>query len=141
MFVSSLHTYPVKSGRVIDLTTSDVDLLGLSYDRRWVIIEDGRFISQRSHPQLARLCVTPTDDTLTLSYCDANYSLDLKAPIKMKPISVWADNFPAAIYDDPVNDWLSEHLGGSFELASMSGQTRRRRPEHPQTFRGPAQGF
>jgi len=126
MIVSSLHTYPVKSGRVIDLTASPIDHLGLQHDRRWVIVENGQFISQRTHPKLARLIGIPSDERLSLSYEGTHYNLDLTAPTKMMPISVWKDDFPAAIYQDPVNDWLSEHLGGAFELVSLSGATRRR---------------
>ena len=127
MYVSSLHTYPVKSGRVIDLNTSPIDLLGLQYDRHWVIVENGQFISQRSHPQLARLIAIASEDKLSLSFDGTHYDLDLKASTCMAPISVWKDEFQASIYLDPVNDWLSECLGGAFQLASLFGGTRRRR--------------
>ena len=126
MRVFSLHTYPVKSGRVIDVSASRIDLLGLEYDRRWVIIEKGRFISQRSHPPLARLIATPSEDKLSLSFEGAQYDLDLGAPKHMAEISVWKDDFQASIFQDPVNDWLSKHLGGEFELASMDQAIRRR---------------
>ena len=126
MQISSLHTYPVKSGRVIDMSASPIDLLGLEYDRRWVIIEKGRFISQRNHPQLARLIAIPSKDKLSLSFEGAQYGLDLDAPKRMAEISVWKDDFQASIYQDPVNDWLSKHLGGEFELASMDQAIRRR---------------
>ena len=126
MHISSLHTYPVKSGRVIDVSASPIDLLGLEYDRRWVIIEKGRFISQRSHPQLARLIAIPSKDKLSLSFEGAQYDLNLGAPKRMAEISVWKDDFQASIYQDPVNDWLSKHLGGEFELASMDQAIRRR---------------
>lgn len=126
MHISSLHTYPVKSGRVIDVSASPIDLLGLEYDRRWVIIEKGRFISQRSHPQLARLIAILSKDKLSLSFEGAQYDLNLGAPKRMAEISVWKDDFQASIYQDPVNDWLSKHLGGEFELASMDQAIRRR---------------
>ena len=126
MQISSLHTYPVKSGRVIDVSASRIDLLGLEYDRRWVIIEKGRFIAQRSHPPLARLIATPSEDKLSLSFEGAQYDLDLGAPKHMAEISVWKDDFQASIFQDPVNDWLSKHLGGEFELASMDQAIRRR---------------
>lgn len=128
MKVSSLHSYPVKSGRVIDLAASPVDPLGLQYDRRWVIVQhDGQFISQRSHPQLARLIAIPSDEQLDLSFEGRTYNLNLNAPTQMSPISVWKDSFAASIYDDLVNDWLSDSFGGRFRLASLTGATRRRR--------------
>ena len=137
MKIASLHSYPVKSGRVIDLESSSIDLLGLDYDRRWVIVQAGedaelsarRFISQRSHPQLARLIAIPSEDKLFLSFEGAQYDLDLGAPTRMGSISVWKDEFQASIYQDLVNDWLSKHLGGEFELASMDQAIRRRETE------------
>jgi len=135
MQILSLHRYPVKSGRVIDVAASAIDHLGLEYDRRWVVVqdiagEDGalvkRFISQRTHPQLARLIIIPSKDRLHFSYDGAEYKLDLKARTVMRSISVWGDNFPAPIYQDPVNDWLSQKLGGQFELAGLSGSKRQR---------------
>lgn len=133
MKIASLHSYPVKSGRVIDLESSSIDPLGLDYDRRWVIVQAGedaelsarRFISQRSHPQLARLIAIPSKDKLELYFDGASYSLDFKAPTQMSPISVWRDDFDAAIYQDPVNEWISKCLGGRFLLASLTGPTRR----------------
>jgi len=134
MHVSSLHTYPVKSGRVIDVETSIIAPLGLQYDRRWVIVQDTldedettakRFISQRTHPQLARLKAVPSKGKLLLSYDGNDYRLDLNAPTVMMPISVWKDEFEAAVYQDTINDWLSRHLGGAFRLASLSGAIRR----------------
>jgi len=138
MQVSSLHTYPVKSGRVIDVETSIIDPLGLQYDRRWVIVQDTpdedetaakRFISQRTHPQLARLKAVPSKGKLLLSYDGNDYRLDLNAPTVMMPISVWKDEFEAAVYQDTINDWLSRYLGGAFRLASLSGAIRRRETE------------
>ncbi len=136
MQLSSLHIYPVKSGRVINLETAVVEQIGLQHDRRWVIVKadvtvDGqrtnRFISQRSHPHLARLIARPDQGVLHLSYDSSAYSLDLKTAKTSIPISVWKDNFDAHVYQDPVNDWLSEQLGGRFRLAVLSEGTRRRR--------------
>jgi len=57
----------------------------------------------------------------------SEYVLDLKAPIISETVSVWQDSFPATLYNDPVNDWLSERLGGTYKLASMTGARRTRR--------------
>lgn len=136
MKLSSLHIYPVKSGRVIDVDSANVEFLGLQNDRRWVVVEaikaeDGklinRFISQRSHPQLAQLKAMPKDKSLHLSFKDAHFDLNLEASRSEQIISVWSDEFPAALYDGPVNQWLSEHLGGTFYLASFGSKTQRRR--------------
>ncbi len=136
MKLSSLHIYPVKSGRVIDVDSADVEFLGLKHDRRWVVVEaikaeDGkrvnRFISQRTHPQLAQLKALPTQNGLHLSLKDAHFDLNLEASTTDQDVSVWSDEFPAALYDGPINQWLSEQLEGNFQLASFGLITQRRR--------------
>lgn len=136
MQLSSLHIYPVKSGRVIDVDTANVEFLGLQNDRRWVVVEAvkdengkaiNRFISQRSHPQLAQLIAIPKNDILHLSYAGAHFDLNLETAVCDQLISVWKDDFPAAIYEGAVNHWLSEQLGGTFRLASFGPATQRRR--------------
>ncbi len=136
MMLSGLHIYPVKSGRVINMESADVAFLGLQNDRRWVVVEaataeDGksinRFISQRSHPQLAQLMAVPTNGVLRLSYGAAHFDLDIKTSTTDQTVSVWRDDFPAALYEGPVNDWLSKQLGGAFRLASFGSKTQRRR--------------
>lgn len=136
MKLSSLHIYPVKSGRVIDVDSAEVEFLGLKHDRRWLVVEaikaeDGkrvnRFISQRTHPQLAQLKAVPTQNSLNLSFKDAHFGLNLEASTTDQDVSVWSDEFPAALYDGPINQWLSEQLGGNFQLASFGPTTQRRR--------------
>ena len=59
MRISSLHIYPVKSGRGIDLETSAVEARGLVGDRRWMIVDEhGIFITPVSYTHLT-LPTTP----------------------------------------------------------------------------------
>jgi len=52
--VASLHVYPVKSCRGIDLDEAEVVSTGLRWDRKWVVVgADGAFLSQRTHPVMA----------------------------------------------------------------------------------------
>ena len=54
--LASLHRYPVKSGRVIDLASARLERHGLEFDRCWLLVDtQDRFITQRTHPALARL--------------------------------------------------------------------------------------
>ena len=77
----SLHCYPVKSGRVIDLQSARLGPLGLQHDRSWLIVDAAdRFITQRSHPTLARLVALPdADGGLSLTHPEAG-ALQLSAP-------------------------------------------------------------
>jgi hypothetical protein len=77
----SLHCYPVKSGRVIDLASAHLGRHGLRHDRGWLVVDaQDRFITQRTHPTLARLVATPgADGSLHLAHPDAGV-LGLPAP-------------------------------------------------------------
>ena len=59
MRLASIHIYPLKAARAVDLDESRVEPWGLAGDRRWLLIdEDGRFISQREESALARVVVS-----------------------------------------------------------------------------------
>ena len=47
----SVHIYPVKGCRAVNLAESAVEPWGLAGDRRWLLADSGhRFASQRSTP-------------------------------------------------------------------------------------------
>jgi len=57
--LASIHIYPLKAARGVDLEESFVEPCGLADDRRWLLVdEEGRFVSQREEPSLARVVVS-----------------------------------------------------------------------------------
>ena len=49
--IASLHVYPVKSCRGIDLDTARVTRTGIEHDREWMITSPaGRFLNRRGSP-------------------------------------------------------------------------------------------
>ncbi len=94
--IHSLHIYPVKSGRVIDLDEARLGPRGLQHDREWMFITaEGRFITQRSHPVLALLTAEPDDLGVTLIHPNAG-RLRLERPMPMttapddwRTVTVW----------------------------------------------------
>ena len=57
--LASIHIYPMKAGRAVDVGQSLVEPWGLAGDRRWLLVdEDGRCVTQREAPSLARVTVT-----------------------------------------------------------------------------------
>ena len=53
--ITSLHIYPVKSCRGIDVDEALITPTGLEWDRRWMIVRpDGRFVTQREVPEGSR---------------------------------------------------------------------------------------
>ena len=54
--VSALFVYPLKSARGIPSARVRVSTTGFEWDRQWMLINaQGVFLSQRTHPQLARI--------------------------------------------------------------------------------------
>jgi uncharacterized protein YcbX len=54
--ITSIYIYPIKGLAGISLQTSKVEKRGLQYDRRWLLVdENGKFLTQRSHPNMALL--------------------------------------------------------------------------------------
>ena len=52
--LSEIYIYPIKSLGGIRLENSNITPRGLENDRRFMLVdENGRFLSQREHPQLA----------------------------------------------------------------------------------------
>src|SRR5215831_11214074 len=81
--LASVHIYPLKGCRAVDLAESAVGPCGLAGDRRWLLVDsDFGFINQRKHASLARLVVRygPGADITVSS--DGYPSLRIPAPGK-----------------------------------------------------------
>ncbi|MFN5010010.1 MAG: MOSC N-terminal beta barrel domain-containing protein [Gammaproteobacteria bacterium] len=84
--VVSLHRYPVKSAQVIDLDSARLGRHGLQYDRSWLIVDErDRFITQRTHPALARLEAHPEADGGLRLFHPAAGSIVLAPPPALTP--------------------------------------------------------
>jgi uncharacterized protein YcbX len=61
--VTGLFVYPIKACGAVALNTATLHLHGLDGDRRYMLVNaDGTFLSQRSHPELARVRCTLEED-------------------------------------------------------------------------------
>lgn len=66
--ISALFVYPVKSCGAIALDCVQLAVHGFPWDRHWMVIdENGRFVSQREFPAMARIIPTLTADALVLN--------------------------------------------------------------------------
>ena len=132
MRVRSLHFYPVKGARSVDVDIAHVHLRGLSGDRRWVVTdEDGLFLTQRTCPELARLMVVPTNTGLRLEMdgeCEglAHEGIEVETPAgdQRDQIRVWLDavDAPEARNASP---WLTSALGRPARLFYMDDGAHR----------------
>jgi uncharacterized protein YcbX len=93
--VSALHVYPIKGCRGVDPASAVVEPRGFRHDRRWMVVhaDTGGFLSQRSHPAMARIDVqVGTVGTLTVSFDEMMFALPFvpDRELARRDVSVWA---------------------------------------------------
>jgi uncharacterized protein len=130
--VVSLHCYPVKSCRVLDLAEAGVASAGLTHDREWMLVDgDGGFITQRTHPQLARLVPALEPGSLVLRREGRReLRLPLAASGPRRRVKVWDHVTFAFDAGDSAAAWCSEAIGAEVRLVRADPQSERR--AHPQ---------
>jgi uncharacterized protein YcbX len=116
--IQSLHIYPLKSGRVIDLQHSRIGPRGLEHDRAWMLVTAaGRFVTQRSHRTLALLCATPDDSGITLEHPRAGSvrierpGLMATSPADLRQVMVWKREIGAIDAGEAAAEFASAVLG------------------------------
>jgi hypothetical protein len=116
--IVSLHVYPVKSCRGIDLDAALVTRTGIAHDREWMITSPaGRFLTQREEPRLALIVPRLASDTLTLDAPGlGTLSLPLACEGTPTEVVVWKDRCAAFDQGDAAADWLTRLLGKPFRL-------------------------
>lgn len=124
MKISALNIYPVKSLAGISLQTSELDSMGLKYDRRWMLVSpEGKFLSQR---QISKMALIKTkldkEGQLTLSMqgkpdhsvpCVTEFNVSM-------PVIIWDDVVQAKRVGDESDTWLSDVLDTSCHLVYIS---------------------
>lgn len=127
MRVVSLHIYPVKAMRAVDVARATVEARGLEHDRRWLVVNgDGVFLTQRSHPALATMTATPTASGLALSAPNcASFDVARPAGGLRRKVLVWRQEVDAAAADDAAGDWISARLGEPAHLVHMDAAALR----------------
>lgn len=120
MIISQLFIYPLKSAAGISIDDMPLDALGPKDDRRWMLVDDnGRFISQRTHPRLCQLNTALSANGLTLS---TNDGLALEAPRgggSEMAVTVWRDQILAQDCGEVPARELSAWLNKACRLVYM----------------------
>ncbi len=127
--LASLHIYPLKGGRAVDLDRAAVEPWGLAGDRRWLLVDaDAQFMSQRKHPALARVVVIPGPGTDITVSCDGYPAQLVAAPdesAELLKVTVWRSTVLAAAAGDRADAWFSAYLGQPVRLVYLDDPTRR----------------
>lgn len=125
--IASLHVYPVKSCRGIDVASARLTPTGLEWDRRWMIVDaKDRFVTQREHPKLATITTRVADGQLELSVeGHSTLSVDVQADGEVRPVRIWKDNCSGIDAGDAAAAWLFRVLGASLRLVRIDDQVPR----------------
>jgi uncharacterized protein len=138
--VTELNVYPIKSARGTARAQVRVASTGFEWDRQWMIVDGkGTFLSQRTHPQLARIVPEVTDDALVLS---APGLAALRVPLELEgqpaPVRVWKDDCAAVEQGEAAHAWVSQAVGQPVRLVRAAPDMRRRaNPEFAGTVPAP----
>lgn len=118
--IASLHVYPVKSCRGIDLQRSRVTATGLEWDRRWMIVDGaGRFVTQRENARLAAIA-TAIGGSLRLT-ADGLPALivDPEHGGPERPVRIWSETVTGVDAGKEASDWLLAALGTPLHLVRV----------------------
>jgi uncharacterized protein YcbX len=111
--IVSLHVYPIKSCRGIDVRRARVEKRGLALDRRWMIAApDGEKITQREEPRLALVDVAVEDGAIRIAIAgvgDAVLPITTERGTRMS-VDVWGRKIEAVI-DERASALIGAHLG------------------------------
>jgi uncharacterized protein len=127
--VASIHIYPMKAGRAVDLDRSVVEPWGLAGDRRWLLAdEDGRCVTQREEPSLARVTITYAAAGSIAVEATGRPARKVAPPGRGAPmmkVTVWDSVILAAAAGPAADAWFSAYLGRPVRLVYLDDPTRR----------------
>jgi len=124
-WIAGLYVYPVKSMRALACETVRVTALGLEWDRQWMLVNPlGTFLSQRTHPQLARFVTEIAAGTLLIR---APGRRPLEVPLRAAG-DAGGERLAVRVHRDPcvgvdqgeaAARWVSEALGEMLRLVRV----------------------
>jgi len=127
--ISHLFIYPVKSLAGISLQASELDNLGLKYDRRWMLVSpDGLFLSQRKIPQMALIKTALNDKgrlTLSMQGKEDHLVPEVSDASETMSVRIWNDHLEVQKTGDESDAWLSAALGIDCHLVYISDDVER----------------
>lgn len=126
--VTELYVYPVKSARAAARSRVRVIGTGFEWDRQWMFIDGkGTFLSQRTHPQLARIVPEVSHDALNLNAPDLP---PLRVPFSLGgariDVRVHKDACVGVDQGDEAAAWASRAIGSAVRLVRVPPDPARR---------------
>lgn len=135
--ITDLYTYPIKSLGGIALTTASLTTTGLPYDRFWMLTDtDGKFLTQRAYPQMARFQLAFTELGIVVNYEGDTLTIPFKKEENdAEKIStvIWKDQVLAEKESKAINQWFSKKLGTNVFLVRRAKEEKRFVSNHAPT--------
>ncbi|SDX93409.1 hypothetical protein SAMN05444365_101127 [Micromonospora pattaloongensis] len=128
MRIESLHTYPIKGCHRLDHDGAQVEPWGLAGDRRWLLVRpDGRALTQRDIPLLARIQPVPQPDGGLAVHAGGRPELRVPRPDDgdLIDVTVWSSTLAATRAGAAADEWFSALLGRPVRLVWLHDPTRR----------------
>ncbi|MBC7408696.1 MAG: MOSC domain-containing protein [Arcicella sp.] len=129
--LSEIYIYPVKSLGGIRLDFANITTRGLENDRRFMLVdENGRFLSQREHPQLAIFQTEIEGKFLKITHkkTKQNLTINLSPPSQpsLLSVTIWDDNTTAVESSSEASTWFTQILEIPVRLVYMSEESHRK---------------
>ena len=126
--VTRLFHYPVKSLRGIELPAARIEATGIAFDRQWMVVDEaGRFLTQRTHPHMARIVPRIDGGVLTLSLAGfPDLTVRPGEGGEILEVTIWDDFCRAQSQGHSADEWLSRALGEPVRLARVTQDMGRR---------------
>lgn len=127
--LSEIYIYPIKSLGGISLQTSDVELRGLKYDRRYLLVDENRlFMTQRDYPQMAFLKLSFVEGGFRI--LDIRNSSTTIIPFESQSsdvikVKIWEDVCCAVHVNKELDNWFSNALNKRCSLVYMPDDEKR----------------
>jgi uncharacterized protein len=126
--LTELNIYPVKSCGGIALREAALAATGLEHDRTFMVVhaDTGRFVSQRTHPQMA---VVKSEIKFGQVVLRAPGMVRMDLPLDTAgddlQVTVWQDSFMACDMGSVAATWFSQILGIPVRLARFNPDVTR----------------
>ncbi len=140
--VESIHVYPLKSARAVDVDRAQVSPRGLVGDRRWMLVdENGEMLSSRRHPRLLLVHAQWQNPGLQLRVSNEKALEVIPRAAEATEVEIWGQRTTGRDAGDDAARWFSNYLGVPCRLLYQSDADERPVEPRPATREGDLVSF
>ena len=119
--ISGLFVYPIKSMAALPVTKLDFDRFGLTYDRRFMLIDtQNNMVTARTHPEMLQFQPVIMGDQMQICWQTDSIDFDVRRQSQQMQASIWSDQVACYEVNNTVSTWVSERLNHKVKLVGMA---------------------